>query len=358
MSALTFSDVLIVPKYSEVESRRDVDISAYINKCFRLSLPIVSANMKSITGPKMAQAISLQGGLGVLHRFMSIDDAVKDYLETVSLISQELSSTIYSDKVGVSIGVQEEDKKRFDALYEAGARVFCVDVAHGHSKRTRDMLHWINNERAYENPQYGKDTKNCRQNLTIIAGNVATREGAYDLADWGADAIKVGIGPGHACTTRRATGVGVPQLHAIKEVHEEFSAQGINKNIISDGGIETVGDICKALKYADLVMIGNFISGTSETPGHVFRDENQNFYKVYSGSASGENKNESGYASEFIEGISKKVPFRGHVKHILREIEQGIKSSCSYVGAFNMAQFKEKCTFVEISSGGKIESKL
>jgi len=357
MPALTFSDVLIIPKYSEVESRKDVDISVSINKCFTLNFPIIAANMKSICGPKMAAEMAVNGGLGILHRFMPIENAIRDYIEAVGLISQQVSSTIYSDKVGVSIGVQEDDKKRFDALYEAGARIFCVDVAHGHSKKTRDMLQWING-RDYENPQYGKDRNRCRHNLTVIAGNVATKEGAYDLADWGADVVKVGIGPGSACSTRRATGCGVPQLHAIKEAREEFEAQGIKKNIISDGGITTVGDICKALKYSDLVMLGGFLGGTSETPGNVFRDENQNFYKVFQGSASGENKNESGYAAEYIEGISKKVPFRGHVKHILREIEQGIKSSCSYVGAFNLAQFKEKCTFVEISGGGKVESKI
>ena len=354
MTALTFSDVLIVPKYSEIESRRDVDISVSINKSFNLSLPIISANMKSITGSKMAAAMALGGGLGILHRFMSIEDAVKEFNETISLITQGMSTTWCWNKVGVSIGVGEEDKKRFDALYEAGAQIFCLDVAHGHSKKVKETLKWIN-ERSYNDSKYG--TRD-RDSLTIIAGNVATAEGAYDLADWGADVIKVGIGPGRACTTRLKTGVGIPELHAIKEAHDEFKRQGIDKDIIADGGIENVGDICKALKYATAVMTGSFLSGTSETPGHVYRDENQNFYKVYQGSASGENKNESGYTVEFIEGISIKVPFRGHVKHILREIEHGIKSSCSYVGAKNLIEFKKNCEFIEISSGGKKESKL
>jgi len=346
MPALTFSDVLIIPKYSEVESRTDVEIRVLLNQKICLTLPVISANMKSVTESKMAIEMAVCGGVGILHRFMSIEDSVKEFLNTRGLMSQRISSTSYCNMVGVSIGVQDEDKNRFNALCEAGARVFCVDVAHGHSKKTKDMIKWLD------------ENAHPRQEITIIAGNVATGEGAYDLADWGADVIKVGLGPGHACTTRRATGVGIPQLHAIKEVSEEFKAQGINKGIISDGGIETVGDICKALKYADAVMLGNFVSGTSETPGHVFRDENQNFYKVYQGSSSGESKNESGYTVEYIEGISKKVPFRGHVKHILREIEQGIKSSCSYVGAFNLEQFKEKCEFIEISDGGRTESKL
>ena len=354
MPALTFSDVLIVPKYSEVESRKDVEISVTINKNFKLSLPVVSANMKSITGYKMAVVMAANGGLGILHRFMTVEENVSQYKTALSGISHNKMIAKCADldayeiecvknSCGVSIGVQEDDKKRFDALHEAGARIFCLDVAHGHSKKVKDMLWWL---------------KGYNDHITVIAGNVATGDGAYDLADWGADIIKVGIGPGHACTTRRATGVGVPQLHAIREAREEFDRQGVKKSLISDGGIETVGDICKALKYADAVMVGNFLSGVSETPGNVFRDENQNFYKVYQGSASGENKNESGYAAEYIEGISKKVPFRGHVKHILREIEQGIKSSCSYVGAFNLEQFKEKCEFTEISAGGKAESKL
>lgn len=348
MSALTFSDVLIIPKYSEVESRKDVDLGTPINKNLTLSLPILSANMKSITGPKMAATMAINGGLGILHRFTTIEDSVRDFIEAKSLISESklVHPSLTNLRIGVSVGVQDGDKRRFDALCEAGARIFCIDVAHGHSKRSKDMINWVN------------QNSFTRQDLTIIAGNVATGNGAYDLADWGADIIKVGIGPGHACTTRRATGVGVPQLHAIREAYEEFVRQGVNKKIISDGGIETVGDICKALKYSNAVMVGNFISGTSETPGKVFRDENQNFYKVYQGSASGENKNDSGYAAEYIEGISKKVQFRGHVKHILREIEQGIKSSCSYVGAFNLYEFRDKCKFIEISGGGKVESKI
>lgn len=330
MNAYTFSDVLIKPKYSEITSRTNVDISTDL-KGVRLKLPIISANMKTITGAKMALAMQTKGGMGILHRFNTIDEAIVDLY----------NSTGHPRGAGVSIGVQEEDKDRFDKLYYAGARIFCIDVAHGHHVLVKNMLNWINTQKISD--------------ITIIAGNVATAEGAYDLADWGADVVKVGIGPGSVCQTRQRTGVGVPQLYALDTIYYEFKTQGIhNVGIIADGGITSVGDICKALKYADAVMIGSMFSGTSETPGNVYRDPTGQFYKVYGGSASAENKGQN----KFVEGMMKTVPFRGKVKYILREIEDGIKSAFSYVGANNMKEYKEKCQFEFITDSASRESKF
>jgi len=346
MEALTFSDVLIIPQYSTILSRFDeqVNISSNMGK-FKLDLPIISANMKTITDPKMAVEMSKYGGLGILHRFNTEKQNIES-LEEYWNITRNINN-LKNRHIGVSIGVQEEDKQRFESLLNHGASIFCIDVAHGHHIKVKEMLKWIQPYR-------------MTNDISIIAGNIATEKAALDLVVWGADILKVGIGPGHCCTTRKATGVGMPQLHALHNVDLILREEGLRNNIkiISDGGIEMVGDICKALKYADAVMVGNFISGTSETPGNVFRDENNNFYKVYAGSASGENKTESGGSTFFIEGISKKVPFRGHVKHILREIEHGIRSSFSYVGAFTLEDFRANCEFVKISNGAKYESKF
>lgn len=407
--AHTFSDVLIMPKMSNVKSRRDVDLTTDFGP-FKMALPVFSANMKTITGVKMAIAMRENGGMGILHRFCSIEQAVLDFKEVLSYfvtatglqnfhnnngmlygswsessgvvgVIEEIQgdvghgiqvsgTTVNGDvlspvayplsfcggvqlnldinpeySVGVSIGVNENDKKRFDNLYCAGARIFCIDIAHGHCALMKRMMKWIKD-------QHLKD-------IYLISGNVATGDGAYDLCDWGANAVKIGVGPGSACLTRKNAGVGVPQLYAIELINEEFSRQGI-KNVkkICDGGISTSGDVAKALRGADAVMLGGMLAGTSETPGSVFTNDHGKFYKVYAGSASGENQTSNGGANEFVEGVSKTVEFRGHVKHILRAIKHGVTSAFSYCGATNLDEFQEKCEFIKISHGAKIESKL
>jgi len=180
MNAYTFSDVLIKPQYSEVISRKNVDTSVKLNERVTLKLPIISANMKTITGFKMAMAMAENGALGILHRFNTTEQAVEDY--KLAYINHSMKNVHTNNDIGVSIGVQESDKKRFDKLYEANAKLFCIDVAHGHHILVKNMLTWIK-------------SKNLTD-ITLIAGNIATPEAAYDLADWGADIIKVGIGPG------------------------------------------------------------------------------------------------------------------------------------------------------------------
>lgn len=334
MKYYTFSDVLIKPKYSEVLSRSNVNLSVELKNSIFLQLPIVSANMKTITEYKMAKEMRVHGALGILHRFNSIEDAVKEFSLPLD------SSETVSKWAGVSIGVQDVDKERFDKLYEAGARIFCIDVAHGHHILVKNMTKWIKAKQLND--------------IVLISGNVATGDGAYDLVDWGADVVKVGIGPGSVCTTRQRTGVGVPQLSALDEVHNVLKSQGKNDiKIIADGGITTIGDIAKALKFADLVMMGSLIAGTSETPGHVYKNPEGQFYKVYGGSASGENKSDN----KFVEGMMKTIQFKGKVKYILREIREGVQSAFSYVGASNMVEYKEKCEFQFITGGSSKESK-
>lgn len=353
MSEITFSDVLIEPQYSEVLSRSNCDTSSQFDK-FTLDLPVFSANMKHITGPKMCYHLALNGGFGILHRFNSAEDAVEDFHITQNMLNgnhenftaivKSIAETTY--RFGVSIGVKEVDKARFIRLYEAGARVFCIDVAHGHHLLMKQMIQWIRQQ-----------TRNDK-NVVLIAGNVATGQGAVDLHNWGASIIKVGIGPGAVCQTRKNTGVGVPQLSALKTIREYANEKKLALKLIADGGVKTGGDVAKALKYADAVMLGSFIAGTSETPGDVFEDPSGNFYKVYGGSASAENKVQGGKENKFVEGVMTTVPFRGHVKYLLKRIREGIQSAFSYVGAHNLVEFQEKAVLKTISGGGKAESKL
>lgn len=348
--AETFGDVAILQKYSEILSRSSVDLTTDFGS-FKLSLPVISANMPDITGPDMAKAIAHDGGLGIFHRFNTNIEAITEYQEAVKTPNIQ-------NKVGVSIGVQEEDKERFEQLYIAGARIFCIDVAHGDHIYMKNILHWINN-------RIFQWDRSARSSLCLIAGNIATADGAERLATWGADVLKVGVGPGSVCTTRQRTGVGTPQLYAIRSIRERLDSNNAfdNVKIIADGGITTVGDIAKALKYADAVMLGSALAGTTETPGRVFPTPgttlvNRTYYKVLAGSASSEHKFRSGQSQRFVEGEVKTVPFKGHVKYILREIREGLQSSFSYVGANNLTEFQQKCEFIEITQAGRVESKI
>jgi len=339
MSDITFSDVMFEPQYSEVRSRKEVDLSSKLGKT-NMRIPLISANMKDITGVKMVIEIARCGGLGILHRFMSVEDNVESFKEVVKGVSFNCPT---SDEaiwyVGVSVGVKDYERLRFLKLYSAGARLFCVDVAHGHSILVKEMIEFMR--------ENSKD-------IYIIAGNIATVQAAKDLIIWGANALKCGIGPGEICITRKMTGVGVPQLHALMEIRQS----DVGAPIISDGGIRASGDVAKALKYSDAVMIGSLFSGTTETPGNVYKNTEGQFYKTYGGSSSGENKVKSGDQNSFVEGVIKTVPFKGHLKYIIKEIEEGLRSSFSYSGAINLKEFQRRSVLRQISSGAKIESKI
>lgn len=321
--SLTFADVLIEPCFSELETRRDVDVTTRLGS-LELPLPLVSANMASITEVDMARRLSELGALALLHRFEGVD-------ENVSMYRAAVANNDYGERVGVSIGIKEEERERAEALVAEGARIFCIDVAHGAQVNTVKQVRWLRES-------FGDD-------LMLIVGNFASREtiDAFEEHLGGAkvDVYKVGIGPGAACSTRLKTGVGVPQLSAVLEC-----AQGYD--IIADGGCRTPGDICKALAAgAKAVMLGYMLAGTNETPGGV-----QDGAKVYAGSASG------GYASGWktSEGVVMRVPCKGPVDPIVRDIEGGLRSSMTYVGAATLPEFAEKARFVEVSAASVIES--
>ena len=319
MKAYTFSDVCIVPKKSSIPSRDDIKFDTKIGN-HSYFLPIASANMPAIASPVLVQEVCLNGGCGIMHRFCEIDEAEEQFKYTQDYIRTKLN--MY-DGVGVSIGVKEADKKRFETLYQTGARVFCIDVAHGHHELVHEMLKWINN-------QIFLWDRSGRGNITLIAGNIATAEAALDLGNWGADAVKVGIGPGSACTTRLDTGVGVPQLFALEQVYNAVNTQKTPVSIIADGGCSCVGDIAKALKFADMVMVGKMLAGTLESPGDYInvggRDK-----KVFYGSASFRNKGQK----KHIEGRDFLVDRKGPVESVLNKISDGLKSSFSYTGSSN-----------------------
>jgi IMP dehydrogenase len=318
MQYLTFDDVIIEPQYSTITSRKDVDISTVLG----MTLPVISSNMASITEDGMANAMVLSGGLGCLHRFVDIS-------KNTEMFSKSPKQTL------VSVGLGEAELDRFIALSDAGASSFVIDVAHGAQE---GVVQQCVNLRALMDP-----------NQILIVGNFASYNSTYAFLrrcaefNISIDGIKIGIGPGSICKTRVQTGCGYPQLSAIdalvnlKKLYPKLI-------LIADGGMRQPGDIAKALAAgADAVMIGGMIAGTTEVP--------ENYRYVYMGSASKEayeaqNKTASWRATE---GDTFNISPKGPVADILQNIEGGLRSAFTYVGARNLKEFQEKAKFIQIS---------
>ncbi len=475
---LTFDDVLLIPQRSSVASRQDVNTNSRLTPQIELNIPIISANMDTVTETAMAIALARIGGIGILHRFMTVEQQVRQVKQikraegfmvenpytidqnatigraqrllqnydigglvvtstggqVVGLVTQRdlllapdeqaaVSTVMTPDdkivsgtpattpeearailhkhrleklpildkggnlvglitaqdvikrqqhpeatkdakgrlRVGAAIGVKPEDVKRAEALLAAGADALVLDIAHGHADHCIEMV------------------KTLRKNFPqaqIIAGNVATAEGARELAEAGADAIKVGIGPGSICTTRVVTGFGVPQLTAIMDSVAGLREAGIDIPVIADGGIKTSGDLVKALAAgASTVMIGSLFAGTEEAPGSPVIRNGQKF-KVVRGMASlgaaigrraaeqaerADNDEESAesqvdWAKVVPEGVEAVVPYRGNVQEIVYQLVGGLRSGLSYGGAQTIQELQEKAEFIEISAAGVRES--
>jgi IMP dehydrogenase len=327
---LTFDDVLIIPAKSDVRSRRDPFLKSQLTKKIEVELPIVSANMDTVTEAEMAIAMNHLGGFGILHRFMSIEDQVAQTRKVRAAGAKH---------VGASIGVGDDVQTRARALVDAGADVITIDIAHGHSVSMMETMEWL---------------KKTHAHVEIIAGNVATPEGTQDLIDAGADAIKVGIGPGSMCTTRVITGCGVPQLTAIALCAEVGAKHGVP--VIADGGMRTSGDIMKAFAAgASSIMLGSMLSGTIETPGEI-----KSGRKQYRGMASKSAQvSWRGGVPEGMaaEGESTFVPVKGHVRDVLLEISGGVRSGMSYINATSIDEIRAKARFMEMSGAGVNESR-
>lgn len=325
----TFDDVLILPSYSEIQSREGISTST-IFLGLKLDVPIISANMDFVTGSEMAIAMWEAGGMGILHRFSEWEHQSKE-LVTVAHAGAP---------VALSVGVREPKQvlERVAVMGMAyGDPIITIDVAHGDHKRVTSLI---------------KEAKYVSPKIKIIAGNVATRDGYYRLMDAGADAIKVGIGPGSVCTTREVTGVGVPQLSAIINTTDAKKSWN-GPPIIADGGIKNSGDIVKALAAgADMVMLGSLLAGASECPVEAIQTPDGRKVKPYRGqSIFGVNGMK--YTPE---GIAGYVQEKGPVKDIIRHLRDGVRSGMSYVGASNLVELRENAEFIRVSPHTHLES--
>lgn len=327
---LTFDDVLLTPCKSEVRSRRDPSLESNITKKFKFQTPILSANMDTITEVEMALAMHRMGGLGVLHRFVTTSQQVA-FVEALKDAGVDI--------IAASIGVNEEDRDRALALIKAGVKIMTIDIAHGHSIAMIETMKWL---------------KDKASEIEIIAGNVATPEATNELIEYGASAIKVGIGPGSMCTTRIITGCGVPQLTAIAQCSEVGRKSGVP--IIADGGLRTSGDIVKAFAAgASAVMLGSMLAGTIETPGEIKMGKKQ-----YRGMASkAAQVTWRGGVPEGMapEGESHQVSIKGHLRDVILEVTGGIRSGMSYLNANSIDEISANARFMEMSASGVHESR-
>jgi len=330
--ALTYDDVLLVPQYSDIESRQEVVIGNYLDDNTFLELPIISSPMDTVTEYDMAIDISEAGGLGVVHRYNSPAEQVA----IVNLIQQNIGFA----PIAAAVGVTGDYESRACALFDAGANVICIDIAHGHHVLMKNALETLRNV-------FGST-------VHLMAGNVATLEGYEALADWGADSVRCNVGGGSICSTRIQTGHGVPGLQTIMDC----AVSDRDAKIIADGGIRNSGDVVKALAAgADFVMLGSMLAGTKQSPGFIIEDANNSQYKIYRGMASKEAQiNWRGkYSSN--EGISTRIPYKGSVEHVLRDIGNGITSGFSYSGARNITELWTKAEFIRQTVAGLGESR-
>ena len=333
--ALTYDDVLLVPQYSDIESRKEVSIGNWLDEERGLwfNLPLIASPMDTVCEDKMAITLGKMGGLGIVHRYNTIEQQVK--------MASNIFEKLDTHKVGFAIGITGDYLNRARALVEdEGAKILCLDVAHGDHILMKKALITLR-EKLGNGPH-------------LMAGNVATLEGVERLADWGANSIRVGIGGGSICSTRIQTGHGVPSLDSVMECARTFR----NVTIIADGGIKNSGDIVKALAVGgDFAMLGSVLAGSSDTPGEVYiSSRNGDATKVYRGMASKDAQMDWRGKTSSLEGISTTIPYKGNTSEIIDQLENGIRSGLSYSGVRSIQELWAKAKFIRQTASGTRES--
>ena len=338
--ALTFDDVTLAPKYSEILPS-EVNTSIKLTKDLKLKIPLLSSAMDTVTESSMAIAIAKAGGMGIIHRNLDIK---KQIIEIRKVKKQKLF-------VGAAVGAGVNEFKRAEEILKENIDMIVVDTAHGHTKKVSEIIKFIK--------------KKKRNKIALCAGNIATPEAAKFLLKLGVDIIKVGIGPGSICTTRLVAGIGVPQLSAILSIRNEIKNK--NVKIISDGGIKYSGDLAKAFAAgADAVMIGSLFAGTDETPGKLIKKGGK-LFKSFRGMGSigamnkgsadryfqSKQKDISKYVPEGVEGFAR---YKGKVDNIIFKLIGGLRSSMGYLGCKEIKYLRDKPKFVKITKAGFYES--
>jgi len=356
-TGLSFDDVLLVPKLSRADSRRDVRLDTRLAPGITLALPIISANTPWCTEAAMAAEMARLGGCGFIHRMQPVADQVRMVAEVKAVAVDAARSPVATTDAtgsllaGAAIGVKDDYLLRAEALVAAGADVLLVDIAHGHSAQALAALEKVKSE---------------HPGVPVIAGNVATAEGTRALVEAGADAVKVGIGPGGICTTRQVAGAGVPQVTAVLDCAEEAAATGTP--VIADGGVRSSGDMVKALAAgASAVMLGSMLAGADESAAVLIERDGRR-YKITTGfvtlgvpltlkKAGGQEITQEDLEDYVAEGVEATFEHRGGLAALLKQYAGGIRSGLSYSGALGIAELWEQAEFVQVSSAGLGENK-
>ncbi|OGG01907.1 hypothetical protein A2Z33_01560 [Candidatus Gottesmanbacteria bacterium RBG_16_52_11] len=348
--ALTFDDVLLLPGYTDFR-RSDVDISSKLHPRVRLKLPLISSPMDTVTEEAMAAAMATSGALGIIHRNLRIEEQVRMVRQVKSVIPKDKNAAVDDGGallVGAAVGPGDDFITRTEKLISAGADVIVVDSAHGYSKFVIECIRHI------------------RRNFpkaVVMAGNIATFDGAKSLIAAGAHILRVGMGPGSICTTRIITGMGVPQLSAVSAVVR--ATQGSRVTVVADGGIRQIGDMAKAFAFgADAVMLGSLLARFDESPGDTVVVSGKK-YKTYRGMGSlaamrkggaaryGQSRKGKALIAEGVEGL---VEYKGSVAEFLVQVDGSLRSSFYYLGASNLKEFFRSSRVIRISNAGLYES--
>ena len=348
----SFDDVLIEPHYSNIIPK-DADTSTNLTRKITLNIPFISAAMDTVTEHEMAIQMAIAGGIGIIHKNMSIDLQCQEVAKVkgykVDSISSKDASVDQSNSLRVigAVGTGEETVQRTEALLSANVDLIAIDTSHGHSQNVIDTI---------------KEIKKISPTTEVIAGNIATKDAALALLYAGADTLKVGIGPGSICTTRIVSGVGVPQFSAILEISEVCQTK--DAFLIADGGIKYSGDIAKAIAAgADCVMLGSLLAGTDATPGEIITIDDKK-YKQYRGMGSCAAM-KAGSADRYFQGeetnlvpqgVEGYVKYKGTVSDVIVQLKGGLASAMGYTGNQTIEKMKSNCTFVEITPAGMKES--
>lgn len=346
-TALTYDDITLCPAFSEIESRQNIDLTTQLSRNYKLKIPLIASPMDTVCESTMAIAMAELGGVGIIHRFMTIEEQTHEVKHFTNKLITSASSCgwmynpimkvfeTFNVPVAAAIGANGDYLERAKELTNAGANVILIDVAHGHHKFVKDALYNLKKE--------------LPSRVDVIAGNIATAEAAEDLESWGADGLRVGIGGGSLCTTRIKTGFGVPNVTSLSDV-----ASVAKVPVIACGGIRNSGDIAKALAVgASSVILGSLLAGTKESPGAII-EKSTGLYKRYRGAASLETKSIHGQATRNVEGESTVVPFKGSAKFIVDGLLDGIKSALSYAGANNLGEFNPQ--IMQVTAAGQREA--
>jgi IMP dehydrogenase len=315
----------MVPQHSEVTSRLSVDFKMNVGGYTWLDLPVIASPMDTVCEKDMAIAIAESGGIGIIHRFMSAKNQIKmvkdvfNYNDLKLPVGAALSSTFIEEHV--------------EKLIDAGVSMLLIDTANGHSKMAIDAVIRLKNF--------------VGDSIHVMAGNVSTIEGFIALDTAGADSIRVGIGGGSMCTTRIVSGHGIPTLSSIINIREAKDKFNLNAGIIADGGIRNTGDMVKAFAAgADAVMLGSMLAGTEEAPGDLYFKKNKKF-KSFRGMASKEANKDKDIA--VAEGVSTRIPYKGYVKDVIKNIKGGLASGCSYSGVDFLHDLCKDSMYITVS---------